>query len=385
MVEFTEEQRRLQKKVRAFVDEEVIPAAGRLDDEGTFPYPLFFRCCDLGFLDYPFIADGPDQSFPVEGTIVLEELSRGLGSLGLIFCPQFQGQSLLSYASDSLRMELAGSSRARQKIFSYALTERQSGTNAFDIATEAVFDGEAWTINGEKCWVTNAGVADGYFIVAKTAQGSSKRSISIFYIDSQDKGLIVGMTGKRMIGLSNSIMGTIRLEQCRIPSNRLIGGLNNGYPLMKLTLNQGRLQLGAVAAGIARRAMEMAMQYANSREQAGRRLSSLQAISFPIAEMYVHISALRCMLYQVAERFRRQQPTSVDASALKVFATEVCSDVCKNAMEIHGAYGLSKGADIERCLRDSFMLTAAEGTSQACKISIAGALNRPMNEALSFF
>lgn len=378
MVSFTDEQIAFQQNIRNFVNEEIIPAVRRLDEGAAFPYPLFYRCCDFGFLDYSFLAENPEESRPVEGCIFLEEISRGMGSLGLIFCPQFQGKSLLAYASDSLRDEIWSASRSRPKIFSYALTEATSGTNAFDLATEAVFDGEYWILNGTKCWITNAGVADGYFVVAKTAQDSFKRSVSIFYVDSQDKG-VTAEAGPQMLGLSNSVMGTIRMEHCRVPAHRLIGGENKGYPLLKLTLNQGRLQLSAVAAGIARRAQELAVAHANAREQAGRKLASLSAISFPIAGMYVHISALRCMLYQVAGRFRRQEPTSVDASALKVFANEVCSQVCRDAMTIHGAYGLSKDSDMERCLRDSFMLEAAEGTAQACKIAVASAVNQPQS------
>lgn len=177
-----------------------------------------------------------------------------------------------------------------------------------------------------------------------------------------------------MTGLRNSVMGSIHFHDCRIPKERLISTSENGYDLMKLSLNQGRLQLSAVACGIAQRAMELALDYTCERSQYARSLYSYQSISFTISEMYAHIMPLRNMIYHTAELCQLQKPYSLEVSALKIFANEVCNTICMQAQDIHGAYGLSTNSDIERCMRDSRMLNAAEGTVQACKMTIASAL-----------
>lgn len=375
MFNLTQEQISFRKNVRAFVEDEIFPIASNLDTFAKFPYQIIKRCGDLGFLNILFSHSAPSGSLKAtEGVIFLEEISRGLGSLGLIFCPQFQGTSLLlSSTSDYLKSEVLIPALKGEKILSYAIGEETGGTNALDISTTAVRDGDSWIINGKKSWITNAGISDGYLITARTGSVSKRRSISFFYISSKDKGVIAHERAK-MIGLRNSVMGNVEFINCRIPADRLIGFENEGYELMKSSLNQGRLQIGAIATGISQRAMELAIDYSSNRESCMRKLTSYQGISFPIADMFTHIIALRNMVYHTAALCESGVPYSIEGASLKVFASETCRNVCMQAQDIHGAYGLSQDSEIERCLRDAHMLTAAEGTVSACKISISTAL-----------
>lgn len=382
MYELTQEQIEFKRNVRDFVDKEIRPLSQRLDMSAKFPYQIIKRCGELGFLDFLFSPQNLHSHIETTRSVIfLEEISRGLGSLGLILCPHFQGITLLSTtASDSLKTQTLPQALTGEKIFSYAISEESGGTDALGITTTAIRDGDSWVINGKKCWITNAGAADGYFINAQTAPTSRRRSVSFFYIDGNNPGIILREPSK-MIGCNNSVMRNIQFKDCRIPANCLIGIENEGYSLMKNTLNLGRLGIAAVSTGIAQRALELAIEFSESRMYYGRKLSSNQGISFPIAEMYTHVASLKNMLYHTASLCENGKAYSVEVSALKILANEVCSQVCRQAQEIHGAFGLCKDSEIERCLRDSYMMTAAEGTPQACKMSIASALfNSPLEQ-----
>lgn len=374
MYKLTQEQIEFQTSIREYVDKEILPKANALDASGKFPHSILDQCGELGFLNTSFSVNTISSRGATDTVIFLEEISRGLGSLGLILCPHFQGISLVeSYGTDKLKEKILLPALQGKKLFSYAISEENSGTNALDISTTAVRDGDEWIINGKKCWITNAGVADGFFINAQTASTSKRRSMSFFYIDSETKGVFFHEKNK-MTGCNNSVMGTIELKNCRIPVDHLIGIENEGYSLMKNSLNQGRLGIGAVAIGIARRSLELALNFSTNREYYGRKLFSHQGISFPIAEIFAQIVSAKNTLYHVASLCESGKGYSVEAAALKMFANEMCSSACRKAQEIHGAYGLSKESEIERCLRDSYMLTSAEGTISACKMSIASAL-----------
>lgn len=375
MYSLSDKQRHLKSSVRKFVDEEVCPFAPILDRTGAFPKNQLSRCGELGYANVLFTANIPGCDYgALEGVIILEELSRGLGSIGLILCPHYQCSDLIALAgNEELVRSVLQPSLTFEKIFAFALSEESGGSDALGLDATALRSGNYWVLNGAKCWITNAGVADGYVVAAKTSAYGRSRSVSLFYVDSAAPGLVV-CENDRMFGMNCSPMGTIRFEDCRIPLNCLIGAENEGYKLIKPALNEGRLSLAAVAVGIAQRAMELAIEYSSSTGQYGRSLSTYQGISFKIADMYTKISAARNMLYHVASMCDQHLPYTTDVAALKLFSTEMCCEVCKDARQIFGANGLSKNFEIERCLRDSHMLTVAEGTSEICKIIVSSAM-----------
>lgn len=375
MYQLNKEQLEYKKKLRNFVDDELIPMANALDASEKFPSEIIKKLGTLGFFKTSF--SSPEDTTcgnAIETVILFEELSRGLTALGLILAPHFQGIALLaSYASDTLRSSYLDAAFSGDVLFSYAITEESGGTNALDISTTATKNGDSWILNGKKCWVTNAGIADGYFILAQTAIASKRRSLSFFFVEKGTPGLVFKKKEK-MIGCSNSIMGTIELNQCSISLDHLIGTENEGYMLMKQSLNHGRLAIAAAAIGTAHRALELCIHYASWKEFYGRKLYSHQGISFPIAEMYAEISACKNMLYHTAGLCDLKESFTADAAALKILANTTCMQICQKSQEIHGAFGLSKDSEIERCLRDSHMLSTAEGTLSACKMTVSSAL-----------
>jgi butyryl-CoA dehydrogenase len=371
----SEEQKQLKRTVKKFVEEEICPVAPVLDRSGAFPTTLVGRCGELGFGNTLFTIDAAGRRYgALDGVVIIEELSRGLGSLGLIMCPHYQCCDLIAQAADEeLKQAVLAPGMRCDKIFAYALSEASGGSDALGIDTTAIRSGDSWVLNGAKCWITNAAYTDGYIVAAKTSAYGRSRSVSLFYVDKNSPGLSIS-ENEKMIGMHNSPIGTVRFEDCQIPINCLIGVENEGYRLIKQALNEGRLSLSAVAIGIAQRAMELSTEYSSSVGQYGRSLSSYQGISFKIADMYTNIAAARYMLYHVASICDMQVSYTAEAAALKLFSTEMCCSVCKDARQIHGANGLTRSFEVDRCFRDSQMLTIAEGTSEICKIIVSNAM-----------
>lgn len=374
MYRLTDAQRELRRRAEEFVDREICPRALTYEQSGEFPVALLHAITDGGFEAGIVRSDAAGvRKTAVESVLVMEQISRGLGSLGLITCPHCQCADLLRMGgSEALRSHVSARTSFARPL-AYALSEERGGSDALGIETIAMRDGDTWVLNGSKAWITNAGYAGGYIVAAKTAANSRSRSISVFYVDSDARGLVV-CPNEQMIGMHNVPIGAIRLEDCRIPLDHLVGSENEGYKLIKTTLNEGRLLLSAVAVGIAQRALELTVDYSGRRGQYDRKLSSYQGISFVVADMYAEIALSRNMLYHVASMCEDDLPFTTDVAALKLTATEMCCRVSKEAMQIHGANGLSGDFEVERCLRDAQMLTIAEGTSQICKIIISNSL-----------
>lgn len=229
-------------------------------------------------------------------------------------------------------------------------------------------------INGSKRWITNASEAQAYVVAAITDPARrSRRGISLFLVEAGTPGLICDKVERKM-GMNNSPTGSLLLKNCYVPKSSLIGEENGGYQLVQTALQEGRLAISAVSVGLAQGAMDRALEYARRREQFGRPITSYQGISFMLAEMYTNIYAARTMLHHVAYKRDCGEDFSVDVAALKLFASEMCCEVCDNAVQILGGNGFSRDYEVERYARDARMLKIGEGTSQVCKLIIGNNL-----------
>ncbi len=373
MYMLNESQRALKDKVRRFVGEEVIPSAQELDKSGTFPTQLIKRCGELGLVSPELMSGGCYRAS--ELCVILQELARGSASLALALVPHLLACDIMSNAaSPELRTRILEPSFALNKLIAYAISEESGGSDVLGINTTAIRLGDEWVINGSKSWITASGKADGYIIAARTAITGRSRDISLFYVDAQTEGLTAD-AGSRMIGLNSCPTGRLEFDHCRIPAGNIIGEENQGYALLKPTLQLGRLAVASIAAGIAGRALELANNYATETGKYGRNLSSYQGIAFMLAEMYAKLSASRCMLHCAAGQYdAKERQASTDVAAAKLMSTELACEICKSARQIHGANGLSSDFEVDRCFRDAQMLTIAEGTSEICKIIISNAV-----------
>ena len=288
--------------------------------------------------------------------------------------PHGQCMNLIAlYGTDSLKKKIIPACLNGSLLLGFALSEAGGGSDALGIDTIARRDGDGWVLNGEKCWVTNLGAAGGYVVAARSANSGRSRDVSLYYVDAAAPGL--DTNGRIMItGMNNSPVGTLKMQNCQVSSECLIGKENDAYPLIKVLLNEGRLDMAALAVGIAQGAMECAVQYTSRAGRYGHTLSSYQGISFPVAKMYEKIFVARSSLYHVAEMCDAQEKVTMEVAALKLFNSEMCCEVCKNAMQVHGARGMQQYSDVERYFRDAQMLTIGEGSSEVCQIVISGKL-----------
>ena len=375
MFQLSQQQKELRKELRSFVDQEILPHAEEYDRKGDFPRELFRRLGEAGYLDLSFYHQRPDARYgSIESMIIMEEIARGLPSMTLSLSPHVQCMNLIAlYGSEALRRRVIPQALKGEVLLGFAITEPGGGSDALCIDTRASFIDGSWTLHGEKCWITNAGVADGYIVAAKSALSDRYRDVSLFYVDAATPGLDDNLRVP-LIGMNNSPTGSVRLNHCRVPSDCLVGRENEAYPLMKILLNEGRLDMAVLALGMAQGAMENAIRHTSSSGRFGRNLSSYQGVSFQVARMYEKIFMTRNSVYAVADLFQHQQRATMEVAALKLFASEMCIDVCRSAVQLHGARGLSQYTDVERYLRDCQMLTIGEGSSEVCQIVISGKL-----------
>lgn len=375
MFELTEQQRKLRQELRAFTEQEILPQAGSLDAGKAFPKGLFARLGELGYLDLGFYHSRPEAKYGcVESVMILEEIARGLPSLALSMSPHVQCMNLIAlYGAQSLKERVVSSCLRSEQLLAFALSEATGGSDALGIDTVAAYDGDGWILNGEKCWITSAGAATGYLVAAKSAVSGRSRDVSLFFVDASTPGLDAS---ERVLltGMNNSPTGILKLRDCKVPADCLVGGENDAYGLIKILLNEGRLDMAALGVGIAQGAMECAIRHTSAGGRYGRSLSTYQGISFQIARMYEKIFVARSTLYHVASLFDSQERAALEVAALKLFASEMCCEVCRAAVQVHGAQGLSRASDVERYFRDAQMLTIGEGSSEVCQIVISGKL-----------
>lgn len=369
----TEEQELIKSVAHELAETEIKPHVRELDANHQFPWDWVKRCAELNFfgIAVPEQYGGVGEGLLTEA-LVVEELSRHCGSLGLIIeshC-SLGCYPLLIAGTEEQKQKYLVPAALGEKLMAFGMTEPGSGSDAASVQTSAVLDGEEWVINGRKSWITNYQVAETYIITAKTAPEQGNKGISAFIIEKGTPGFEFGRAEEKL-GMNNSMTGDLIFRDCRIPKENLLGELNQGFKIFMKGLNCGRIGISALAVGLAQGAYELALAYAKERCQFGRPISSFQGVSFKLAEMAANIEIARTMLYHVARMHDAGEDFRMEAAMLKIFASEMCMKVCDEAIQIHGGIGYSKDCHVERMFRDAKLLTIGEGTSEICRMIIA--------------
>jgi alkylation response protein AidB-like acyl-CoA dehydrogenase len=311
----------------------------------------------------------------VASCIVVEEVARVCASSSLIPGVNKLGTiGLILSGSDELKKQVLPTLASGDAMASYALSEREAGSDPASMRTRARVDGDHWMLNGSKCWITNGGNSTWYTLMAVTDPGRGANGISAFIVHKDDEGFIVGPK-ERKLGIKGSPTTELYFEDCRIPGDRIIGDPGTGFKTALRSLDHTRPTIGAQAVGIAQGALDAAITYTKQRKQFRRPVSDFQGVQFMLADMAMKIEAARLMVYTAAARAERGEPAlSFISSAAKCFASDVAMEVTTDAVQLFGGAGYTADFPVERMMRDAKITQIYEGTNQIQRIVMARAL-----------
>ena len=372
-LEFTEEQKLLQKSVRDFAEAEVKPLARENDEKGKFPRELFQKAAELGLAGVAIPeAEGGAGMDHISYAIVIEEISRVCASTGVILSAQNSLYCAPIHdfgTADQKKKFLAPYARG-EKIGCFALTEPQAGSNAAALATKAVLNNGKYLINGTKAWITNGGAADAAIVYVNTQPEKGEKGITALVVEKGTPGFSVGKEEKKL-GINATACTELSFSDCEVPEANRIGKEGEGYKIALATLDGGRIGIAAQAIGIAQGAFEAALSYAKQRQAFGHPISDFQAIQFMLADMSTEIDAARLLARRAAWKQDTGQRFSMEAAIAKLFSSEMSTRVAHKAIQIHGGYGYSREYPVERNYRDARITEIYEGTSEIQRLVIA--------------
>ncbi|HSJ57649.1 MAG TPA: acyl-CoA dehydrogenase [Anaerolineae bacterium] len=371
--ELNEEQRMVRDMVRDFADKEIAPRAAEVDKTEEFPAENIEKMGELGLLGLPYPEKyGGGGGDYLSYAIAVEEISRACGSTGLIYAAAVSlgCGPIYSFGTEAQKQKWLPRLCSGQGLGAFGLTEPEAGSDAGATRTTAVRDGDEYVINGSKMWITSGAIADVLTVTAKTDPAAGTRGISGFLVEKGTPGFIPGKNEPKM-GLKGSVTSALSFENCRVPAENLLGREGEGFRQMLVTLDAGRISIGAMALGLAQRAFEEATRYAMQRVQFGKPIASFQAIQWMIADMGTEIDAARMMVYRAAAMKDAGKRFTKEAAMAKLFASEVAERAAFKAVQIHGGYGYSREYPVERIYRDQRLCTIGEGTSEIQRLVIA--------------
>ena len=363
----------IRRTVRDFADRRIAPQADEMEVRGEFPAELVREAASLGLLGVPYPVElGGTGLDNLAYAITIEELSRVSGSMGIIVSAHTSlgaGPLYLAGTPDQQERFLRPLASG-EKLGAYGLTEPGAGSDSRGTKTRARRDGSDWVIDGAKQFITNAGVADIYIVVARTGEAEDDSQITAFIVEKGTPGFTFGRLEEKM-GLHASATGELLFADCRVPADNLLGDEGEGDKLFLRTLDGGRIGIGAMALGLAQAAYEAASAYAKERKQFGRAIGSFQGVAFKIADMATEIDAARLLVYRAAWLKDQGKPFTTEAAMAKLYASEVAARATNAAIQVHGGYGYVREYKVERYLRDAKLTEIGEGTSEIQRLVIA--------------
>ncbi|PND54186.1 acyl-CoA dehydrogenase [Mycobacterium sp. ENV421] len=374
----SDEHNELRSVLRDLCEKEIAPHAADVDEKARYTDEALTALTASGMaaihIPEEYGGQGGDS---VAACIVIEEVARVCASSSLIpICNKLGTMGLLMQGSEELKKQVLPSIAASDAVASYALSEREAGSDAAAMRTKARREGDEWVLNGAKCWISNGGHSTWYTVMAVTDPDKRANGISAFVVHKDDPGFSVGAKEKKM-GIKGSPTTELYFEDCRIPADRIIGEEGTGFKTALATLDHTRPTIGAQAVGIAQGAIDASIAYVKERKQFGKPIADFQAVQFMLAEMAMKTEAARLMVYTAAARAERGEPNlGFISSASKCFASDVAMEVTTNAVQLFGGYGYTSDFPVERYMRDAKITQIYEGTNQIQRVVMSRALLR---------
>ncbi len=367
----------IQEMIRDFAAKEIEPYKMEWDEAQHFPTDLFGKMGELGLMGIfvPELYGGSGFGYHEYATAIIE-LGKADPSIGLSVAAHNSlcTGHIFYHANEQQKHTYLPKLASGEWIGAWGLTEPNTGSDAGNMKTTAVLDGDEWVINGAKNFITHGGSGDVAVVVARTGEPNTKRNASAFIVERGTPGFRGGRKENKL-GMRASETSEMIFEDCRIPADNLIGEVGDGFVQALKVLDGGRVSIAALSCGIAEGALDAAVAYSKEREQFGQSISKFQGISFKLAEMATAVEASKLLTYQAAEIKNTGKGDINHAGAIaKLYASETAVSVANEAVQVFGGYGYTKDYPVEKYYRDSKLCTIGEGTSEIQKLVIARSL-----------
>jgi alkylation response protein AidB-like acyl-CoA dehydrogenase len=384
----SEETKLLRQTIREFVDKEIRPIAREIDEHERVPFETLKKAGELGLLGLPFPEQYGGLDVGITGYCVLmEELNRVCASHATIIGAHAQlcAMSIYLGGNDAQKDKYLRGLNEGRMLGAWALTEPGAGSDAAHISTTATKDGDSWVLNGQKMWITNGSFADVIVVYAANDKNLGARGgITAFIVEKDTPGFKVGKVEEKM-GLKASHTASLYFEDCRVPAENLLGQVGMGFVVAMKTLDIGRCGLGGSSLGSAKEAFELSRKYMVERHQFGRPIADFQALQFKLAEMAVKIYTMEQIVYSCARLVDDGKPATIESSIVKLYCTEMASQVIDEAIQIHGGMGFSRELPLERMYRDARVTRIFEGTNEIQKHVIASELLKQVGHKVKLY
>ncbi len=374
--QLTKEQEFVRKMVREFAVNEVEPLAADIDKEHRFPTETVEKMARYGLLGVPFPTEyegaGGDH---ISYAITVEELSRVCASTGVI-CSAHTSLCcwpIFAWGTEEQKAKYLPDLLSGRKLGAFGLTEPGAGTDSAGQQTRAVLDGDEYVLNGSKVFITNGGYAETFVVMAMTDKSKGNRGITAFIVEKGDEGFSIGKTEDKM-GICASSTTELVFKDCRIPADRVLGKVGQGFKVAMSTLDGGRIGIASQALGIAQGALDVTVDYMKARKQFGKKLSEMDALRQVVADLATKIEAARLLIYQAADMKDKHMNYGPKSAMAKLFAAETAMEVTTKCVQLHGGYGYTKDYPVERMMRDAKITEIYEGTSEVQRIVIAASV-----------
>lgn len=371
---FTEEQLMVRDTVREFSKAEIAPRAREYDEAEKFPKEQLAGLAELGILGMIIPEEYGGAGFDtVSYTLALEEIAKADASVAVIVSVTNSVccYPILSFGTEEQKQKYLVPLAKGEKLGAFCLTEPHAGSDAANLKTRAIADGDYFILNGTKSWVTNGGYSDTHIVMAVTGENDGKKEVTAFIVEKETEGLAVSSI-EHKLGQRASQTTELSFTDAKVPKENVLGKLGEGMKVAFSSLDNGRIGIASLSIGIAQAAFGEAAEYAKDRVAFGKPIAEHQAIQFKLANMATEIEASRLLMLRAAQaKDSGNKKTGIYASMAKLYASETANKVCADAIQIHGGNGYSRHYNVEKYYRDARITTIYEGTSEIQRIVIS--------------
>ena len=376
--ELSEDQKMMQKVAREFAEKEVAPGAVERDEHDAFSRPLYDAMVGLGLsgICFPEAYGGADGDV-LSYILAIEEICRADAGIGISLSATVSlcAWPIFAYGTEEQKQKYLKPLAEGVKMGAFGLTEPAAGTDAASQQSVAVLNGDHYILNGSKIFITNGGEAETYIVFAMTDKSKGVKGITAFILSKDTPGFTFGKKEHKM-GIRSSQTMELIFQDVKVPVADRLGKEGEGFKIAMSTLDGGRIGVAAQALGIAQAALDAAVKYSKERVQFGKPICAQQAIGFMLADMATKVDAARLLIYRAAALKDAGKPYSKEAAMAKCYASDIAMEVATDAVQIFGGYGYSREYPVERLMRDAKITQIYEGTNQAQRLVISGALLR---------